>query len=330
MIFDRKDKAFREFERRMMAPPPPPPVARNAPALWVRARDMFAAVVRQARTLAGLAVRPKLRRPERREILKRLIPAETLTRFLLTIEAVAFLLMTPAGARLRRAIRLAPAHAKASMAASRRMTAPGAHAIAGTRPATDPRSAATEDHQRGDAAAAHDPAHAPANDDEDDDDDGFMEVGLAAADPARWICRFRATPDFSPYTDDNAYVPAPRRVRIEDPAAERPVPPLRSAPPARSLAPAPDVDSPLGPGAALARRIEALSRVLANPDAAIRRLARRLAALPLEELWPPESAWLADQWWLPARRDLLNAAELFCCALIALYRTLAGPPPEPG
>ena len=48
-----------------------------------------------------------------------------------------------------------------------------------------------------------------------------------------------------------------------------------------------DAGSPFNMGRDLARRIAALSRILANPAPAIRRLARRLAAMPADVLPEP-------------------------------------------
>ena len=208
------------------------------------------------------------------------------------------------------------------------MPAPGWHTIAVAPPRIDPRIAEREAQ---DAAAALGGAEADTSDDAALDDHG-----LGAANPARWQCRFHAVPQFAPYTDETdpdlapAPAPPPRRVRIElleDDSYFPRLPMPRPTP--RPAQPAPAPDEALGPNAALARRIEALSRVLANPEAAIRRLARRLAAMPLDDLWPCDSADLADRWWLPARLDLLHAAEMFCRALIVLCRAQF-PQPEPG
>lgn len=329
MIFERMNKAFREYERRMALPPPPPPADRNAPALWTRARDMFAALMTHAVSLTRLAVRPTVRRPERGEILARLIPVEKLTRFLLTLEAVTFLLMTPEGARLRRSVTPAPPRTTTTKAASRLMPAPGWHTIAAAQPRIDPRIAENAERARLAAEAAAREV-AQVHEDEENGDDSETDFGLAAADPANWACSFHTRIDFDLYTDD--YKPAPsssRRPRIEMLADDAHFPRLREKKP--RVMPQPDPDAGiLGPGAALARRIEALARILKNPDAAIRRLARRLAAMPRDDLWPCEPAWLADRWWATARHDLRNAAELFCRALISLWRAQATPPPEPG
>lgn len=317
MIFARKDKHFWAFEARMREPLPPPPADRNAPALWVRAREMFAALMEHAFSLARLATRPRLSRPQRHDILKRLIPVEKLTRFLLTVDAITFLLMTPEGARLRRTIRPAARAAREEAAPQNPclMPAPGWHTIAATHPRIDPRIAEREAREAALSSAmvgAHDDALS----------DGH---GLGAANPSSWQCRFHATPNFNPYTDepesDSDLPPAPqRRARIELLGDDSYFPRLPAPAPLPPSPSAPAPDSPLGPHAALARRIEALARVIANPEVAMRRLARRLAAMPLDDLWPCDSYTLADRWWLPARLDLFRAAELFCRALIVFCR----------
>lgn len=333
MIFERKDKAFREYERRMALPPPPPPADRDAPALWTRARDMFAALMTHVASLARLAVRPRLRRADRHEILARLIPVEKLARFLLTVEAVTFLLMTPEGARLRRSVTPAQPEPVRAKAPSRLMPAPGWHTIAATHPRIDPRIAENAERARLAAeAAARDSHVTQGGEDDESEDDGFKGLGLEAADPASWACSFHAKVDFNLYTDDctesaPATLPT-NRPRIEDMFDDADFPRPRDRKP-RAASPEPEA-SILGPGAALARRIEALSRILKDPAAAIRRLARRLAALPQDNLWPGEPAWLADRWWADARHDLRNAAEMFCRALTSLWHARAAPPPEPG
>jgi hypothetical protein len=332
MIFARKDKHFRAFEAAMRQPRPPAPADRNAPALWERARELFTALMDQAFSLARLATRPRMTRSARHEILKRLIPVEKLTRFLLTIEAVTFLLMTPEGARLRRDIRPAPpqpAPPPASKAESRRMPAPGWHTIAAAHPRIDPRIAENE-RRAAEAAALQKEQLEQAG----QEDENRLDFGLGAADPASWRCTFHTKVDFSPYTDDVEWTPPPARrsATIEllgdDPSFPRLIPEKPRRKPVAE--PPPGADDGLGPHAALARRIEALSRIFANPEAAIRRLARRLAAMSLDDLWPCDPASLADRWWLPHRRDLYNAADMFCGALIAFCRAHALRPPEPG
>jgi len=330
MIFERKDKAFWEFELRMALPPPPPPAERNVPALWTRARDMFAALMKHVTSLTRLAVRPQLRRPDRHEILKRLIPIEKLTRFLLTVEAVTFLLTTPEGARLRSRVTPAQPEPIRAKAPSRLMPAPGWHTIAAAHPRVDPRIA--ENAERARLAAEAAAAAARQGDEEAYDEDGSLDAYVACAKPENWACSFHTRIDIDPCTDEEWRAPASWRPFALDLLADDAYfPRLREQKPVREVAHCPEQDnSLLGPGAALARRIEALSRILNNPDAAIRRIARRLAALPRDDLWPCEPAWLSDRWWLPARRDLLNAAEMFCRALQCLWYSRATPPPEPG
>lgn len=80
----------------------------------------------------------------------------------------------------------------------------------------------------------------------------------------------------------------------------------------------------------LARRVEALARVLANPAAAIRRLARRLAALPPECLPSTDSAPDRTRRWPHGKGECWSAIFLHDDAIRALERPHACPPPEPG
>ena len=102
--------------------------------------------------------------------------------------------------------------------------------------------------------------------------------------------------------------------------------------PTRPLRRSPERDDGAGP--CLARRIEALSRVLAKPERAIRRIARFLASLPREALDPPDPAWVSTHGWHHGRNEFHAADDLAVRALTILYRVriadFDGPEPEPG
>lgn len=85
-----------------------------------------------------------------------------------------------------------------------------------------------------------------------------------------------------------------------------------------------------GPGAALARRIDALQRVLANPAPVLRRLVRQLAAMPRDCL--PDmylSRFRSLPWW-HGRPEAHNASALAVPLMTQLIETTPVRPPEPG
>ncbi len=168
---------------------------------------MFAALMKHAASLTRLAVRPQLRRAERGEILTRLIPLEKLTRFLLTIDAVTWLLMTPAGARLRRSVTPAQPQPIRAKADTRLMPAPGWHTIAATHPRIDPRIAENAERARLAAEAAAAAAPQPSDEDNEDGDDASMDFGLGAANPASWACSFHTKVAFDLYADEEQLAP---------------------------------------------------------------------------------------------------------------------------
>ena len=106
MIFARPTKAFFVFERAMMRPASWPPTRHDVPSLWERAKAMFADMLKAAGSARRLAQRYRFTRTARAEIESRLEPVEKIVRILLMVEAAIFLLMTPEGARMRRAAKV--------------------------------------------------------------------------------------------------------------------------------------------------------------------------------------------------------------------------------
>ena len=99
-------------------------------------------------------------------------------------------------------------------------------------------------------------------------------------DPASWACRFRVLGWQMPEPDDDPPPPTPpRRSWISTLDNDTTYPLVRNPDPWKKPKPEPDLS--YDPSAqTLARRIEALARVIANPLPAIRRLAKFLAGLP--------------------------------------------------
>lgn len=137
------------------------------------------------------------------------------------------------------------------------------------------------------------------------------------SDPKTWRCAFRVMHWVHPEDDGRAPKkksgPRPRLFSYDDIVAFLPKP--RRQIPERCE----------DPGAPLARRIEALSRVLDKPERAIRRIARFLAGLPREALEPLAPLRVSTWGWYHGRAE---------CAFIAFTRAripdFDGPTPEPG
>lgn len=303
IYFDRPNAAFHAYERSLMRPIARP-APRDTPALWARAKAMFGGLMEKARTVTQLALRWRLARAERGEIITRLKPVEKLTRQLLVAEAATFLLMTPEGMKLRREARIIalpvrappkpPPRQGALITGSRRLAVFDPHTLAVLRP--------------GEPAAAIKPDTHDSN------------------EPKTWRCSVKVMHWVHPEDDDAAPKkkpgPRPRLFSYDDIVTFTPKPRRQS----------PNRDE--GPGAPIARRIEALSRVLDKPDRAIRRIARFLASLPREALEPPDPIRVSTRGWHHGRAEFLAANDLAERAFITFTRAripdFDGPLPEPG
>jgi hypothetical protein len=262
----------------MHAHPPGPHRKSTIPHLWGRVRAHFAAAfARYAPT--SLVRRARFTRPQRDAFDFAVVPLEKMVRALLVSGAVAWLLMTPAGHRLRlRTPRRTP-QPPAPSRTSTRIPHPGWNTLAR-------------------------PPRAPAP----------QRPRLDREVPATWTCPFRVLR--STFGDDAPRQPPPRPRRAvwaqslacteRDPFNARRAPPRHSPPPPE-------------PCSALARRIETLRRVLANPQPAIRRLARKLAALPKHTLHAADpGVWHRRYHLSPAWDDWLASFPLLTCAIRAL------------
>ena len=94
---------------------------------------------------------------------------------------------------------------------------------------------------------------------------------------------------------------------------------MRNPNPWQKPKPEPDLSS--DPSAqTLARRIEALTRVIANPLPAIRRLAKFLAGLPRNTLAEPDAWTIDSRWWWHGRPEYFNACTIGVPAVRAFNR----------
>jgi hypothetical protein len=288
-----------------------PPTTFPVPILWERAKAMFAVMLGKVGSAMQLAHRQTYAREQRRNLLLFLEPVEKLVRTLLCIEAITLLLMTPQGTKIRHTTPQRVPDPPPQVGKSKpRPEASRIHAammtIAAHHPRIDPRVTERELRERLAALEArrtHDLFDPPPL-------NGHLNVIRWVHDP-----QTRIAPPVLPkglVLDDHTL--DAMRVSVDPPGA------------------APDdADGTFyGPMLAIARRIDALERVLANPLPAIRRLARRIASIPrahLEAPWPQR--WRATRW-LQGCPEFYNACILAKPAFAALDRAYAMPPHDPG
>ncbi len=284
-------KTQAQIEADLLKPVQWPPTKLSIPALFVRAKEMLDVLLAHVKSSASLARMWKLRRPARREIMSMLVPIEKIVRTLLVAKAITHLLMTPQGRQLLRDTeKMQPPAPRRGPKAAPHMTSiplPGWHTIARL-------------WRDGDLIPGEPVAEPPPPPDPND--------------PANWACRFTVL-SWKPAEPDEPRPPAIRRgPRIcvlggsdDWPIAHAPVKP----------APAPELSRPDGdPGAyAVARRIEALARVLANPEPAIQRLARYIARLPKDVLLPLDPCYTLSLWWHHGRPEFYNVCDLVARAI---------------
>lgn len=297
-FFAHDSAALRAHDQRLAAKPRSwPPTSHPVPTLWERARALFAAMLGAIGSIARLAARQALRRAERRALLIRLKPVEAIVRALLVIEAITWLLMTPGGQKLLRTARPCaipkdpepppPPQSPARAAFAAAMQA-ALQTIACLRPRIDPRVAEREERQRREA--------------------------LAAARAAQAEAPMRTRFPVLHWTGDKVIREAPERT--SGPWVDV----LDEACPSREDALHASSGNDDAPCAALARRIEALSRVLANPQPAIRRLAARLASLPPQLIAKPYARAREASLWHHGRPEYFNAISLAQSAHRAFLR----------
>lgn len=354
-IFARPGRALYDYENMLSRKPRSwPPTTDDTPTLWGRARALCADVIAFVRSAASLAKRWRLGRKERREILDRITPVETLVGTLCMIEASTWLL-TPEGRALRAAtpqvVPPAPPPPTFVAKASHKTTIPypGWHTIA-TR-GVDPRIAEREAREREALEAARhaieetQPTHITESFSGLTRDSFFVSPPATAA--GKKGSRVKAGNDS---TQHHTAPPHGARgfpiIGWQHPTPETPPPPR----PAKrrlfiallgedstfdltdDLAP---IDTRRakredGPAAALARRIDALQRVLANPAPVIRRLIRFLASVPQDDLPEPRLGRARSLRWWHGRPEAHNAMNLLVPLMADVRTTHPVRPHDPG
>ncbi len=359
-IFARPGRALYDYENMLSRKPRSwPPTTHDTPTLWGRARALCADVIAFVRSAASLAKRWRLGRKERREILDRITPVEKLVGTLCLIEASTWLL-TPEGRALRAAtpqvVPPAPPPPTFVAKASHKTTIPypGWHTIA-TR-GVDPRIAEREARERAALEAARQSIAATKPAQAAESFSGLTRESFFVSPPAAAAAKKGSRP--KPGTDSTRPDATQNNTRPPHGACGFPIigwqhPTPETPPPPRpakrrlfiallaedstfdltdDLAP---IDTRRakredGPAAALARRIDALQRVLANPAPVIRRLIRFLASVPQDDLPRP---WLARarslRWW-HGRPEAHNAINLLVPLMADVRATHPVRPQDPG
>ena len=144
-----------------MSAPAWPPTTYALPDLWTRAKALFVVLMREVKSVAGLARTRHLTYRQRTDILCRLVPIEKIVRSLLMTEALIFLLMTPQGRRMLATTPKKPPPSPPPVGVKKNthkitIPMPGWNTIAALQPRIDPRIDAPE-------AAAHDDPRTPEN-----------------------------------------------------------------------------------------------------------------------------------------------------------------------
>jgi hypothetical protein len=267
--------------------------AHDAATLWDRAKDLFTTVLTFIASTTATFARRILSAHERRELLACLKPVEKLIRLVMLARAANWLVTDPEGQRLRATAtpELAPAPRRAALP-SRLINLGATLAHCHTR--IDPR---VEERLARERAAI----------------DHF--------DPDTWSCSFNVLRNpWRDFDETPAAKPAPMTrsvwvMFLDDPNAA----PRKTSTPGRT-----EAASTL----ALARRIEALARILANPAPAIRRLARRLAGLSRGEIADPYIPVFRLRRWRHGAPEAREAILMLATSVDALNASI--PPPDPG
>jgi hypothetical protein len=264
----------------------------SIPALWDLAKRMLERL-RETVDSSALARRRSFGRSERREVLCWLEPVERLVRNLLFTQALTHLLMTPEGQKLLRETpkqqSQEPPEQEPPATKTTRIPHPGWRTIAQhwQRPAPEP--------------PKPEPPPKP-------------ERLRDLTDPSSWSCQFPLklwTPSFS--NDGGSLKKKLQPAQLLAARNERHI--LRG--PQLDAEAAPDRRAYL-----MARRIEAVARVIARPRPAMLRMARLLASFPAETIWlRPRGAQLRNHW--RHGNDSWEQSRDHCVlALRAYHRTL--------
>jgi hypothetical protein len=281
-----------EHQRLLLPYDPPLPAAvggalPSIPQLWERAKVMFGRVISHIGSTADLSKRWRLTRTQKKEVLGWLEPVEKLARSCLLVRAFSFLLMTPEGRRLMRETpKMAmPEPAKPPARGnpfSTKIPMPGWHTIAQNQRAFAEQRKIEQ--QRAAEQVARD-RHDPEN-----WGGGFRVVGWRMPEPE----------------DGQRAVPCGfQKQRLPWVEMVEPNPWLAHG--SVEKKPQREKDEP---ALVLARRIEALGRVINNPAPAVMRLARFIAKLPKEALegLREQYAFARPHWFQGRAFDIPHAA----------------------
>jgi len=276
-------------------PPRPPGSPLPAiPALWEKAAQMFARVIEHIGSTSSFAKRWRISRRDRAELVNWLAPVERLVRACIVTNAITFLLETVKGRKLLRETpkMASPEPPKPPGKKSRhsiQIPHPGWHTIAQhVQPA--PKLEA--------------PPLAP--------EDPF--------DPASWGANFRVL-GWKFHANDERKPPKKKRrlfILSLDPEPEHYPSSRRKHEPLRK-----DQQDP--PALILARRIESLRRIIANPGPAISRTARFIARYSSDLFNDLSDAIVVSPRWFHGYQAIRDAREHVASATATLGRPL-----EPG
>jgi hypothetical protein len=286
-----------EHQRLLLPYDPAPPETiggrlPSIPQLWERASLFFSRVITHIGSTASFSQRMRLTRSEKKEVLGWLEPVEKLARSCLLVRAFSFLMMTPEGRRLMRDTPKIPMpEPKRPDSTPARITripiwhthAPYARMLA-ERCKIEQQKAA-----EGAARDKYDPANWGG---------AFRVLGWSLPEgqgqqpPKKKLPQWAMLLSASLDPDPVGAWRTRSEPRVKDPCEEQDRPAL-----------------------VLARRIETLARVIANPAPAVKRLARYIARLPREALEPLKDLYeYRRSYWLHTGRDALLAADHACRA----------------
>jgi hypothetical protein len=282
-----------EHQRLLLPYDPPLPamvggMLPSIPQLWERARLFFGRVIDHIGSTAALSKRWRLTRAEKTTLLGWLEPVEKLARSCLLVRALTFLMMTPEGRRLMRE--------------TPKMAMPS--------PPKPPGQASSNRSTKIPLGGWH--THAPyarylAEKRKQEEQRAAERAAIDRHDPQNWGGAFRVL-----------------HWQFPEPEGEDRAPPQKKLPQWAMLLRMSLDDTPITPAIArplpkaekdrqaliLARRIEALSRVINDPARAVMRLARFIAKLPREALEPLRDAIAFRRvHWLHGGGDHLAAAD---------------------
>ena len=238
---------------------------------------MFQSLHDKVGAAAAVAARRRFDRDDRREVLSWLEPVELLVRQLLFAQALTYLLMTPEGQKLRRETPRPPPPGPPAPAQPTtrtiRIPYPGWRTIA--------------QHWRPEPEPPPEPAPVPK-----------CRPLRDLADPASWSCRFQAEKFTASALGYEGARPGPKKPAL--PAKHHQLAAMDKPHTLQGPRLESEASHEAGPNRRafiIARRIEAVARVIAKPRPAMLRLARLLASIPAETIaLRPRGAQLRNHW----------------------------------